>query len=405
MWGTASARFWWPVRDSLCGLSYRVRISHLIVCGWLFVVPCTAQVAGTLFDAVGKVLLNDYCDVAFRRGQLPKLLADYRPKAQAAQTSMDERDVVRQLLAQVPASHLALYSKATAARLEAEIAGEPVNTLGCVLTQVGDRYFADSVYDGGPAALAGLRRGDEVIAIDGLVVKASPRFDWRSDDARSAGFSSHELLVQSGDRVSLRVNFDSGCRDVAVVAAPFSGFLSSKFGARSFAIGGQRALLLHLWFVYHGLSASLLSHCVAANPGCRSLLLDLRGRGGSALECAPLLATLKAMKNRGVSIVALIDHRTRSAKEIIAYELRRSGIATLVGECTAGAMLPATLVPVGADAVLMYPALRAGNYCKAIEGHGVLPQHEVADPFPGRPGFDPVLEKGIEVLQATRVAN
>jgi hypothetical protein len=62
-------------------------------------------------------------------------------------------------------------------------------------------------------------------------------------------------------------------------------------------------------------------------------------------------------------------------------------------------MLPATLTPVTSDAVLMYPALRAGTYTRAIEGKGVAAHREVADAFPGKPGTDPILAAAIDELR------
>ena len=353
-----------------------------------------------LLDAVGKVLTADYCDASFRVQQLPRLLAQFRPQALAATSRDAERAVVHAMLAQVPASHLALYSKATSERLEAEIQGQPLPGLGCVLTCSDGRYFLDSVYDGGPAARAGLRRGDLVLAIDGVEPASSKRLDWRSDDAALPDLPVHDLLAELGERITLRIGGEGASREVELQAEPVSGLAATRAGTRIVGDGEVAALYLHLWFVYHGKAARVLHDAMAAYPDTRALLLDLRGRGGSALECAPLLGELKAIRDRGVVIVALVDDRTRSAKEVVAYELRRHRLATLVGQRTAGAMLPATLVPVGADSVLMYPALRTGTYTRAIEGKGVAPHREVADPFPGTPGKDPVLEAALAEVRA-----
>lgn len=359
----------------------------------------SAQGPGALFDAVGKVLRADYCDASFRVQQVPKLLDQLRPQALAAASIEQERMVVHELLSLIPASHLALYSTATSARLEAEIQGQPVPGVGCVLALSEGRYYLDSVYDGGPAARAGLQRGDLVLAIDGVAPQSSKRLDWRSDDAFLPDLPVHDVLVDAGQRITMRIERDGAPREIELKAEAVCGLDATRAGTRVVSDGDVSALYLHLWFVYHGKAARVVHDAMAAHPESRALLLDLRGRGGSALECAPLLAELKSIRDRGVAIVALVDSRTRSAKEVVAYELRRHRMATLVGERTAGAMLPATLVPVGADSVLMYPALRAGNYTRAIEGKGIAPHREVADPFPGTPGKDPVLEAAIAELR------
>ena len=102
-----------------------------------------AQERAVLFDAVGKVLLADYCDASFRAQQLPRLLAEFRPQALAAQDARAEREVVQALLEHIPASHLALYSAATSDRLEAEIRGEARPGIGCSLTQSDGGYFLE----------------------------------------------------------------------------------------------------------------------------------------------------------------------------------------------------------------------------------------------------------------------
>jgi C-terminal processing protease CtpA/Prc len=156
-------------------------------------------------------------------------------------------------------------------------------------------------------------------------------------------------------------------------------------------------MYVHLWFVFHGRSAALLRAALEDHP-CDGLLLDLRGRGGSALESLLVLDAVRRACDEGVRVVALVDSRTRSAKEVIALELQRRGLATLVGERTAGAVLPATFAPVGQGAVLMYPATRLGRYSQEIEGVGVAPDVPCADPLPYAPGADPILEAGRAAL-------
>jgi carboxyl-terminal processing protease len=94
-------------------------------------------------------------------------------------------------------------------------------------------------------------------------------------------------------------------------------------------------------------------------------------------------------------IVALIDNQTRSAKEMLAYEVKTRKLGVLVGQTTAGALLPATFAKVGSDSVLMYPAFSLGRHSEAIEGKGVEPDIEVESPLPFSAGADPIRDAGM----------
>jgi carboxyl-terminal processing protease len=209
----------------------------------------------------------------------------------------------------------------------------------------------------------------------------------------------HDLVVGDGERVVLTIADPGGARrELTVTAAPYSGYAASRTGVHEVEVAGHAVLCVHLWFVFHGRSASLLREALDDHPDCSALLLDLRGRGGSALECPGVVAAVRSAREAGLAVVALVDHRTRSAKEVIAYELKKRGLATLVGERTAGAVLPATFAQVGDETVLMYPASRLGSYSTAIEGIGVEPHRRADDPLPNVPGRDPVFAAGLEVL-------
>lgn len=359
--------------------------------------PAAAQAA--LFDRVAAVLAERYFDRGFCRERLPSLVASHRPAALAAGTRDEERAVVHALLAAVPSSHLALWSTGTRERLEAEVAGRRTPTLGCTLSRHAGRFFVDSLYEGGPAAGAGLRRGDEVVALDGDAPGRSELLDWRSDDAALPDPPTHELRVAEGQQVVFGIADAGGPRAVPVVAAPWSGLAASIASVRAVPLAGGRALYLHLWFVFHGRSARLIEAAMHDHPGAAGLVLDLRGRGGSALECGPVIEVLERAHRQGLPIVALVDDRTRSAKEVIAWDLQQRELALLVGEPTAGAVLPASFARVAHDAVLMLPERRLGAYTRRLEGRGVAPDVPVADPFPPEPGTDPVLWAGLEAME------
>jgi C-terminal processing protease CtpA/Prc len=83
---------------------------------------------------------------------------------------------------------------------------------------------------------------------------------------------------------------------------------------------------------------------------------------------------------------------------VFAWEFKERDIGKVVGEKTAGAVIPATFVPVGEDMVLMFPSFRLPKYTNILEGIGVTPDVAVRDDIPYAQGADPILEAGIKTL-------
>ncbi|MFT5049309.1 MAG: carboxyl-terminal processing protease [Chlamydiales bacterium] len=341
-----------------------------------------------------------YYDREFCHDLLPGLERRYRALAESSTSREQERAVVQEFLSNVPSSHLALYSRDTHELLMAELFCNAVPSFGCQLKRLGDEFFIDWVFEGGPADRAGLHRGDRVVEIDGQAPLDSARLDWRSDDAALPDPPLHALLCDAGDEVELRVERAPGLRSCGRLAAvAYSGCDAARASARVIEDQGRFGYV-HLWFIAaneaSGMIGSLLDNEFAE---CDGLLLDLRGRGGHASEISRLTRLLAAQGSWGRPVVLLTDAGTRSAKEVIAYRMQASGDALVVGERTAGAVIPATFERVGDDAVLMFPSTTLGRTTRLLEGRGVNPDVEVSAPLPFSDGADPILEAGIIALQ------
>ncbi|MEZ5963474.1 MAG: S41 family peptidase [Planctomycetota bacterium] len=353
--------------------------------------------AGELFEAVVQAIGTSYHDRDFRQQTWPELASRYAEAARTANSRDEERAVVDALLGSIPNSHVALYSKPTYDHLLAELSARDAPTFGLELEQRAGRFFATGVLEGGPAERAGVRRGDRVLAIDGVVAGASPRLDRRSDDAHLPDPPRHGLLGEVDDTVELTLQDapDATPRTVTVRCQEYSAWRAAQASVATCEVDGRRVGYVHYWFVHlggvHGHFRELLRGAFA---DCDACVLDLRGRGGDAAAVAPLLAAVRAA---GRPIVALVDAGTRSAKEVIAYRLQREGLATLVGEHTARAVIPATFRRVGAADVLMFPTFTLGEFTTAIEGIGVAPDVEQVDRLVYAHGDDPILGAGLRV--------
>jgi carboxyl-terminal processing protease len=393
--------------SSLCRVSSRSRCVAAVVLLALAAMPAAqatsraepreAFVAGALFDAVVKALSATYYDKAFRREALPQLVASYRDRAERAADLAEERVVVDALLRHVPASHLALYSKATYDHLMAELARTDAPTFGFEVEQFAGQFFVTGLLEGGPAAIAGLSRGDRVVSVDGVPLGGSPRLDRSSDDAHLPDRPRHYLLGAAGDELRLTVQRAAGAptSEVVVPCVEYSAWRAAQASVAVREVDGVRVGYVHYWFIHIG---GVTKHFKEALNGqladCAAYVVDLRGRGGDGMAAQALVTAIGKLDK---PCVALIDRGTRSAKEVIAYELRARESATLVGEHTARAVIPATFKNVGRHDVLMYPTFTLGDYTKKIELQGVAPHVAVEDRLPFAAGADPILAAGLRV--------
>ena len=362
----------------------------------LFALLLPAQERGELFAAVHETLAASFHDARFRKEQLPALAARYRDLARATASLAEERAVIHAFLAEIPASHLALYSRSTYEHLLAELQGKAAPTLGLELVERGGRYFVHDVLEGGPAAAAGVLRGDRVLAVDGVPTGGSARLDARSDDAALPDRPQHLLLAADGERVRLAIERRPGeAQEFEVVAARYSALLATRASIRVLERSGRSIGYLRLRFMHMTGVPQLVQDALAkALAGCEAVVLDLRGRGGNAAAVTALARVLAQHQDR-FRFVFLVDQQARSAKEALAHEIRRQGLGPLVGERTAGALLPATFQDVGQDSVLMFPSFTLGALSREIEGKGVEVDIEAPAPGPYSAGADPILAAGL----------
>ena len=364
-------------------------------------VPMFRKTDGSLFDNVVAILREHFHDQAFRQERLPALAARQRRRAEGAASLHDQRTAVQGMLAEIPNTHLGLLSQSTYRMLFADLQGRPYPMFGFQLQATGDTYQAVFVYEGAPAARAGLLAGDRVIAIDGVPVERSTRLDWRSDDAflgDERDPAIHALTAAEGDRIQLQVERRPGqLITVHIVAEPFAVIDATRASARVVRRGRECAGYLHFWYVHISGVPGLLQEKIDREfAACRALVIDLRGRGGSFMEIAKIVAVLRAYRTPGRAIVALVDRQSRSGKDILAYELKTSQLARLVGEASAGAVIPAAFADVGHDTILMFPVGRLPRYTELLELKPVTPDVAVERSGLHAAGHDAILTAGLD---------
>jgi carboxyl-terminal processing protease len=318
--------------------------------------PATVAQPPVLTDAVRQVLVERYV-----RALDPDALAGAR--------------TVPQLIAQLRDPFTSYLTSAQYAALKADTAqgfygvGMRVRALGSSLQVVG-------VVPRSPAARAGLRKGDALLAVDGLRVRGHVETALAALQARHRGPLSLVMRRKGGHAHVVKVTR-------GVVAQPAVLVNDVSKGA---------VRVIRILRFSHGVAAAVRRHARDAPV----VVLDLRGNPGGLISEAvdtvdvflarghivsysgahTLGRTLSATKSAlpYMPLVVVVDGTTASAAEIVAAALSDNKRAKLVGTRTFGKGSIQAVVPVpGGGAVKLTVATYRTPNGLDIHGRGVRP--------------------------------
>jgi carboxyl-terminal processing protease len=309
------------------------------------------------------------------------------------------------------------------------------------------RWMFQDVHDEGPAAEAGIRPGDILLAIAGK--EATPP----EGPAFSMGQSvAVEIEMLSGQRRTVNLKIPTPkSRKRPIVQA--------KLVTHSRLSGGIGLLKVTMFPGMVGIGiAREISHAIGQLHGCRRLIIDLRGNTGGGIGCLRLMSHLtpgklpvgysltKAMAARGYDkqklprfdripdrklalirlalryrkkgsivvvteglgpqefhgrVVLLVNQHSASAAEMVAGFARENSLAKIVGTTTPGRLLSGTFLKVGHGYSLGLPGAAYLTWQGTmLEGKGITPDEEVGlSRELLKQGRDSQLERAIEVTE------
>jgi carboxyl-terminal processing protease len=248
------------------------------------------------------------------------------------------------------------------------------------------------VFPGSPAARAGIRRGDQVVAVDGhSLAGRDPHFS-TAVIRGPAGTTVRVLVLRPSTGVKRELTLKRAEIEVPVV----EGSLKRA--------GGRRVAYVHLATFSRGAHAELRSKIESLyKKGAGGLVLDLRGNGGGLLVEAVLNASVLLPKDEVVvttsgrkqssrvyravgdplprrPTVVLVDGDTASAAEILTAALADHGLATVVGARSFGKGVFQRVIPLDNGGAL---DLTVGEYLTpkgaSLAGHGIDPKVRAID--------------------------
>jgi carboxyl-terminal processing protease len=303
------------------------------------------------------------------------------------------------------------FSKAELAGFTTALDGKAFGGIGVVLAAGrGGQFVVDQVFDGGPAARAGLVAGDHLIAVDGKAV---------------AGMTPAAISTLLRGRIGTVVRLEtapaasSAARQLALVRAAITPpDVTARLLPGNVGYVGLRTFGPQSGEQVHASLAELRAQ------GARSTIFDLRGNGGgyersaervasAFVQSGSIVVTQSIHGHRRTAtadgsalaplpLVVLVDGDSASGSELVTGAIADHGLGKVVGTRTFGKGLVQTMFPLPDGSALKVTTARYFTpNGRDIDRIGIMPDvvvPEPADAVRGVPGHDPQLDAALAVL-------
>ena len=384
-------------------------------------VRAQAPQAVETFDATWQIVRDSLFDRTFNGADWDQVRAELRPRAEAAKTAGELREVLRDMLGRLGLSHFAVIpSSPDAPGADADLHGEP----GFDVRLIGRDLVVSSVDPHGGAAAAGVRPGSIVQAIGGTPTSAmladitdrtpervAQLAAWRAVLTRLRGPADSKVEIAfaepSGATVTRTVTRRTEPGNPVTVGHLPTMYVRVQADAAKTPAGGQAGVIgFNVWM---STVDAPFQQAIDRFRSSDGIVIDLRGNPGGLAAMIMGIAghfvgervPLGTMKTRDTQlrftvnprivngsgqrvdvfhgpVAILVDGLTGSASECFAGGMQSIGRARVFGQTSMGQALPALFDRLPNGDVLIHAL---GDFVTAtgtrLEGRGVIPDQPV----------------------------
>jgi carboxyl-terminal processing protease len=345
---------------------------------------------------------------------------EYTNRVKSSQSIEEASAVINQMLSELNTSHTRFYSKLEPAyyqllgifsdrgfskQIKKVFPDGKIDYpgIGIFTKDLNKKTFITAILDNSPAAKAGLKVGDEILAVDGKPYQPIESFvntqDVKLSIQRTPDSKNVEQITVIPKKLDPNTLFLDAMKD------------SIKIIERQ----GKKIGYVHIWSYAGDQYQELLVNEIAYGKlkDAEALILDLRDGWGGAdpnylnifTEKVPVLTRIgRDGIKRDLDfqwrkpVVMLVNNGSRSGKEILAYGFKKYKLGTLIGTKTAGAVVGGSPFLLEDGNLLYLAVIDVLVDGERLEGKGVIPDIEVPFTLEYAQGKDPQLEKSVEVL-------
>jgi carboxyl-terminal processing protease len=229
--------------------------------------------------------------------------------------------------------------------------------VGALIMQRGDSIYISDPYKGLPAAEAGLKAGDRIVAVDGQSTKGKKTPDVSSAMRGQAGTDVTLTVERAGKEFDVTLKR----REIKLPNVPYYGYVQGDYGYTKLDEFTTDAAK-HVREAFVALKKE--------KPGMKGVVLDLRGNGGGLMNEAVDIVniwvprgtlvvetkgkvaskniksyTRMAPEDTEIPVAVLIDNNSASASEIVSGSLQDLDRAVIVGQRSYGKGLVQNILP------------------------------------------------------------